>query len=216
MEQRKKAIVFFDGNNFYHNLKVSFIKPGNIHMAKVSNMVGNHFNCDVVKNIYYNSIPSIGDGQEKYYGHMKFLNEVKTYPNFEIKTRKLQRLSNKEAISTMNNEISTLGLCNVCKPVVLTHWADYIGSVSIKEKGIDVLICIDMVRFCLIEKKCDTCIVISGDADFIPAYDLLKSSGMSVFTAMTAKGYSYEVRQNFPWFILDKNLLRDKCFKDKH
>ncbi len=209
----KKAIIFFDGNNFYHNLKVTFINPGSVHMGKVSQLVGDHFKCDVVKSIYYNSVPSIEDGKDKYYKHMKFLSEVGSYQNFEVKTRKLQRLSNKEAINVMNHEVSNLGLCKICKPIVLSHWADYIGSVSVKEKGIDVLICVDMIKLCLLEKKCDACIVVSGDADFIPALELLRNSGIWVATAMTAKGYSFDIRRNFPWFILDKDLLKDKCLK---
>ena len=105
MGEKKKAIVFFDGNNFYHNLKSTFISPGSIHMGKVSQLVGEHFGCDVIRSGYYNCVASIEDGKDKYYGHMKFLNEVESYQNFYIKIRKLQRLSTKEAVNVMSNEI---------------------------------------------------------------------------------------------------------------
>ena len=116
---QKKAIVFIDGNNFYHTLKDSFIRPSSINISKVSQLVCNHFNCQLIRSIYYNSVPSIEDGKDIYYNHLKHLDEVRRYPNFEVKTRKLQRLSNKEAITIMNNEVSRLGLCDVCKPCLL-------------------------------------------------------------------------------------------------
>ena len=212
--ERKKAIVLFDGNNLYHNLKATFIRPSSINLHKVSQLISNQFNCELIRSIYYNSLPSIKDGEEVYYGHMKFLDEVKKYPNFTIKTRKLQRLSNKEAINIMNNEVSNLGLCEICKPIVLSHWADYMGSVSIKEKGIDNLISVDMIKCSIIDKECNACILISGDADLIPTLELLRSCGIWAATASTAKGYSYELRNQFPWFILDKNLLKDQCSKN--
>ena len=51
------------------------------------------------------------------------------------------------------------------------------------------------------------------DADFIPTLELLKNSGVWAATACPVKGYSYELRQKFPWFILDKDLLKNKCAK---
>ena len=213
--KRKEVIVFIDGNNLYHNLKSSFIRPGSIDLHKLSKLVCERFNCNLKRSIYYNSVPSISDGQEVYYGHMKFLDQVKKYQNFEIKTRKLQRHSTQERMQIMQKEVSALGLCDVCKPVVLSHWKDYIGNINTKEKGIDILIAIDVMNLCLIKKECDACIIVSGDADFIPCMDILKSQGKWIATAMTAKGYSYELRKEHPYCILDKILLVDQCSKKK-
>lgn len=213
MEKRKKAVVFIDGNNLYHNLKSSFINPSVINISKVSQLVSEHFNCELKKTIYYNSVPSIKDGEEIYYSHIKFLDEVRSYDNFEVKTRKLQRYSTKEEIEIRQKEISNLGLCKLCKPIVISHMTDYIGNISIKEKGIDILIAVDMIKLGIIEKVGDACILVSGDADFISCLDLLKAKGVWVATACTAKGYSYDLRNKFPWFILDKRLLIDKCSK---
>lgn len=216
MEEKKKtAIVFIDGNNVYHNLKDSRINPGSIHLGKLSQWVAKRFNCKLIKTKYYNSIPSIEDGEEVYYKHMKFISELKTYDNFEVVTRKLQRLSTKEKIQIIQNEVSSLGLCELCKPIVMSHWETYIGNVSVKEKGIDIFIAVDMIKLSVIKKECDACILISGDADFIPCLNLLKSMGIWIATSMTPKGYSYDLRQKFPWFILDKKKLIDNCSKNK-
>ncbi len=64
------------------------------------------------KTIYYNSVPSITDGEEMYYKHMKFLSELRSFPDFEVKTRKLQRSSTEEIIQEKKELVATLGLCN--------------------------------------------------------------------------------------------------------
>ncbi len=207
------TIVFIDGNNLYHNLKGSFINPGSIDLIKLSELVCEHFNCVRLKTIYYNSVPSIADGEETYYKHIKFLGEVKKLLNFEVRTRKLQRSSTNEKVQLINKELSALGLCETCLPIVKVHWEDYIGAVNIREKGIDVMISADMIKAALIDKACDACILISGDADFIPSMDLIKKSGKAVFSACTAKGYSFDLRNAHGWFILDKKLLKESCAK---
>ncbi len=69
----KKAIVFVDGNNLYHCLKVMGLRPGKIDFLKLCEVICAKFNVVREKTIYYNSIPSIASGEEKYYAHPKFL-----------------------------------------------------------------------------------------------------------------------------------------------
>lgn len=182
-------------------------------MTKVSDLVCIHFGYNRKRTTYYNSIPSIADGNEVYYRHMKFLEDIRKLPKFEVKTRKLQRHSTAEKLQTVQEEVSKLGLCDVCGPLVKIHWEDYIGSVNVKEKGIDVMIAVDMIDLGVIENKCDACILISGDADFISAMDLIKACKKEVFSASLAKGYSYELRMKHKWFILDKKFILNKCNK---
>jgi uncharacterized LabA/DUF88 family protein len=210
---KKEAIVFIDGNNFYHNLKSSFINPGDINIQKVSELVAKHFNFEIKRTIYYNSVPSIADSEKVYYAHMKFLDGIRKLENFEVKTRKLQRLSTKEKLQVVQNEISALGLCKSCKPVVISHWKDYVGSINVKEKGVDTMIVVDMLHLSLIDKECDACILVSGDSDFAPCLELLRTKDIWIGTASLAKGYAYELRDKFPWFILDKDWLKSHCSK---
>ena len=63
---KKKAYVFIDGNNFYHNVKKMGIKPSDINFSKISELVCSHFNCIHKKSIYYNSVPSIKNGEKMY------------------------------------------------------------------------------------------------------------------------------------------------------
>jgi uncharacterized LabA/DUF88 family protein len=81
------------------------------------------------------------------------------------------------------------------------------------EKGIDVLIASDMIRKTLVEKECSVCILISGDADFIPAMQIIKDAGYEVIVCSPRYGFSNELRQGkFRYFILKKEDL-EKCLK---
>lgn len=213
MPEQKVAIVFIDGNNLYHNLKASRIKPSSIGLQKLSELVCEHFGCVHKKTVYYNSIPDIRDGKETYYQHIKYLNKVRSIPKFDVKTRKLQKNTTKEVMHEKSTKISQLELCKLCKPIVESNCRECIGDFKVKEKGIDVMIVVDMINLSLIQKECDYCILVSGDADFIPAMDIIKKRGKMPVSAALYKGYSYELRAKHGWFILDRQLVLDKCSK---
>ncbi|NIA02571.1 MAG: NYN domain-containing protein [Nitrospirae bacterium] len=88
-----------------------------------------------------------------------------------------------------------------------------IEDVNQKEKGIDVWIAIDMVKEA-IQENIDVCVLISGDADFVPAFNLIKDIGKNVLSCAVPRGYSNELRQKFPYYILKKEDL-NKCFAKK-
>ncbi len=210
----KDAIVFIDGNNFYHNTKKIGVKPSRIDFFKLCKFVCFKFNCNCKKTIYYNSIPDIRDGNEVYWGHIKFLENLRMLPNFEVKMRKLQKNSTKEILKERQYIISKLDLCGLCKPKVEENCDFCIGNIKRKEKGIDVMIATDMLERSIIKKECDCCILISGDADFIPALDIIKNNGTDVFSASLPRGYSSELRKKHHYLVLEKQLILDKCLKD--
>lgn len=207
----ERAIVFIDGNNIYHNLKSSWITPSDINLEKLSDFVCRRFKCTRARTIYYNSIPNIKDSESIYYKHMEFLTRVGRLKDFVVKTRKLQRLSTQEQLQSVEKELKGLKLCKLCRPIVEMHWKDYIGQINVKEKGIDVMIAVDMIVSTLINSESERAIIISGDADFIPAMDIILSQGKKVCSASVAKGYSFELRQKHEWFILDRDVLLKKC-----
>jgi len=213
-EQKPRAIVFIDGNNFYHNTKILGLEPKFIDFHKLSKLLTKQFNCNLVRSIYYNSVPSIKDGEQMYYNHQKFLSEIRALPNFEAKTRKLQRHSNQEIIQEKERLISSLGTCKVCEPLIKGFCSDCIGGIKKREKGIDVMIAVDMLFLSLVKNECDCCILISGDADFIPVMQLISSNNKKVYTSSVIPGYSYELRSSFKYFILTKDILFKECSKD--
>ena len=85
------------------------------------------------------------------------------------------------------------------------------GRVLRVEKGIDVMIAADMANLCLVKGDCDVCVLISGDADFLPVMRLIKNQKKEVITATTSKGYARDLRAGeFRYFVLKKDDL-DKC-----
>lgn len=204
----KKAIVFVDANNWYHNVK-KYYTPSNIDIIRLSGMLcSNNYSLKQVR--WYASVPSIADGEVMYYQHMTFLEHLRKQ-GVKVITRKLQRLSNKEVFIKKRNTIDSLDLCSKCNPLVESVFLD-LADLKKKEKGIDVWVAIDMIDKSIIENACDVCILISGDADFIPALDLIKSKKKEVLTAMTPYGYSSELRTKHPSVILNKEKL-NKCLR---
>ena len=88
--EKRRAIIFIDGSNWYHNCK-SEIKPSKIDIVKLSKFICTHFNFSLNEIRYYNSVPDISDGEEVYYKHMKFLEGLKKQ-GIIAKTRKLKKI----------------------------------------------------------------------------------------------------------------------------
>lgn len=204
----KKVIVFIDANNWYHNLKYLF-KPSSIDIVKLVNDIGKKDNSEIVEIRWYASMPNRKDNEELYKKQRAFLGHLEKQ-GVKIISRKLQVLSSKGLINERKNTIESWSLCENCKPIIESSFLDIPNQK--KEKGIDVWIAIDMVKEAMREGV-DGCILISGDADFIPAFSLIKEIGKDVLSASVSKGYSNELRQKFPYLILKKDDL-NKCFKD--
>ncbi len=206
----KKAIIFVDANNWYHNVKKIF-NPSDIEITKIAKLICSNLKYDLIEIRWYASIPTIEDGEVMYYKHIAFLSQLEK-KGVKIITRKLQKLSDKEILKKKRETINSLELCDICKPIIEANFLD-LADIKRKEKGIDVWIAIDMIKFAIVENKCDVCVLISGDGDFVPALDLIKNSGKEILTAFVYYGYSSELRKKFPYFIIRKESLM-KCFRE--
>ncbi|MBU1198876.1 MAG: NYN domain-containing protein [Nanoarchaeota archaeon] len=206
----KKAIFFVDANNWYHNVK-KFFPPGDIDIKKIAELLADAKGYELVEIRWYASTPSIKDGERMYYKHMSYLGHLEK-SGIKVIKRKLQRLSNEEIIKKKKETIENLYLCEHCKPLLESVFLD-LADIKKKEKGIDIWVAVDMLRKCLIEKECEVCVLISGDADFVPALELITKNGNEVLTSMVPWGYSTELRKKFPFFMLRRETLM-KCFKE--
>ncbi len=206
----KKAIVFIDANNWYHNVKKWFT-PGEIDILKLVDFISKNKNIEISEIRWYASIPNIEDNKLVYMRHMDFLSNLQK-KRVKVITRKLQRLSNKEILKRKNQILENLDLCDSCKPIVEAEFLD-LADIKKKEKGIDVWCAVDIIKYSLMDEKCDTCILISGDADFVPALNLIKEKNKDVLVACVPSGFSKELRDKFEYFIIKKETL-NKCLKD--
>ncbi|MCK4650448.1 NYN domain-containing protein [Candidatus Pacearchaeota archaeon] len=180
MNSRKRAIVFVDGNNWYHNVKSLVKKPRGIDFGKLSVLICDRFGLSLVEVRYYNSVPDIDLGEENYYKHMVFLAGLKR-KGVVVNTRKLKVIRS--------------------------------GGKKLRvEKGVDVQIASDMIDYSLVKDFCDVCILISGDADFLPAMNVIKRKGCEVITTCVGKGYSRDLRSgDFRYVVLKRGDL-DRCW----
>jgi len=112
------------------------------------------------------------------------------------------------------NHLSFLDKLKKDNIIVRTRKLKYIKKLKLKvEKGVDVLIASDMIRKSLVEKECKVCILISGDADFVPSMQIIKNAGYEVIVCSPRDGFSNELRQGkFRYLILKKEDLVD-CVK---
>ncbi|MBU2562144.1 MAG: NYN domain-containing protein [Nanoarchaeota archaeon] len=78
-------------------------------------------------------------------------------------------------------------LCNLRK-IVLQD-----GSVDFSIKGDDVYLATDLIKGSY-ENLYDIAIIVSGDADFIPAINLARKNGKKVINAFFPKSSSYQLR----------------------
>lgn len=212
MNSMKKVIILIDGNNFYHNLKHMKIKPNNVDFKKLTDFIAKHFDLELQEIRYYNSMPTLRDGRNLYFSHLRFIDDLKKIPKFSVHTRKLQVHSNKELLKEKQDLIDSMDLCENCKPIVEQNIFDAVSNIKKKEKGIDIMLGIDLVESA-IENIADSFIVVSGDADFVPAMKLAKKKGKDVFSVSLAKGYSKELRDNFKFFVIGKNMIIENCLK---
>ena len=177
---KRRAIVFVDGNNWYHNVKSLIRKPRGLDFGKIGELVCDRFGLDLLEVRYYNSVPDIDLGEENYYKHMVFLAGLKK-KGVVVNTRKLK------VVRSMGKKFRV-------------------------EKGVDVSIASDMIDFCLVRRMCDVCVLLSGDADFLPAMNVIKGQGCEVITASVGKGYSRDLRSgDFRYVVLKKGDL-DGCY----
>ena len=105
----KTAIVFIDGNNWYHNSKCFLSKPADIDFNKLANFICTHFELNLVEIVYYNSVPDIRDGEAMYYRHLMYLSDLEKQ-GIKVKTRKLQTTSTKELKAERTILIDSLDL----------------------------------------------------------------------------------------------------------
>ena len=168
----KNAVLFIDGNNLYHNLRNMYLKPGDLSFKKLISFISKHFKCKIKDTYYYNSLPDIRDGQSRYYSHLSYMKSLEK-EGMKVYLRKLQSHSTKEHVKEKHDILNTLELCKDCKPIVKANCSDCIGHIKKKEKGVDVKMAIDMITGA-IKNEYDIAIIFSGDADFIPAMELIK------------------------------------------
>jgi uncharacterized LabA/DUF88 family protein len=80
------------------------------------------------------------------------------------------------------------------------------------EKGVDVQIAVDMIRYAR-NNAYDTAILVSGDGDFAPALEFIKEFGKHIENAYFTKGRSFNLSNHSDRFINLDQLPWDELKK---
>lgn len=178
--QKKRAVVFIDGNNFYYKLKEMIVdKTETLKLLEFNyrsfaeNLVREHA---LVEARYY-----IG-AVKKQGGPIKEKSE-KLYANQQRLIAKLQQH-------------------NI--PVILGNLIQHPDK-SFHEKGVDVRMAVEMIRLAR-ENKYDTAYLLSSDTDLVPAVEEVRSFKKRVVYVGISKGQSFGLTKTSDETI----LLRDE------
>lgn len=171
---KKRAIVFIDGNNWYHNVKSVVKKPRLVDFRSLSKNVAERFNLEIKEIRYYNSIPDIGVGEDVYYKHMVFLDKLKKQ-RVLVFTRKLKKVKQAGKIIRIEKGVDVMvasdmiskslveNQCDCC--VLISGDSDYVPVMQLIKKAKKEVIAVSVLkgfarellqgdfRFWILEKK---------------------------------------------------------------
>ena len=158
------AALFIDNSNFYHALKESGKLP--FHPKDYSLLFEKlSIWFDLKQIILYDASKDSGIEPEQYASQQRFHAKIKA-------------LSEKWPIELKTRKLKYRRIETRKIPI---------------EKGIDILIAVDAIKAAL-SKKVDSIIILSGDADFVPAVEFIKSLGLKTVNVHLYSGSSTELR----------------------
>ena len=165
MADKKKVYVYFDGSNFYHNIKNNY-GITSIKFDDICNRMLELSREELVKIRYFNCPVNQQEDPQKYADQLRFFENLRKTPFVEISLGKLARRQLKKIninCTQCGHQKAEYLVCPKCKNniSVSTCYKSW-------EKGVDVKLAINMLLDGL-NNKYDVALLFSGDADFCPA-----------------------------------------------
>lgn len=160
----KRAMIFIDGNNFYHGLKTVGLST-KIDFRKFVEKTSTEYN--LIKTYYYNSPYQQQADPTGYKNQQKFFDYIRSLPRFELILGRLEK-----RIITIPDQIY--------ERIKDIHPKK--SFETLVEKGVDVNIAVDMLKFAFLNYY-DVAILVSGDGDFVPVVKSVQELGKKVINA---------------------------------
>lgn len=187
-----RAILFVDGNNWYHSLKRNGISvPGALDYAKISQkLVGTR---DWIETRYYIGALNQTSNPAAYADQRRFLSRLtNTDQRIRILLGRLEPRPEPNPLASELQRWIDSGPDDV-GPVSLA-WlrarADAHTNVrTLKEKAVDIMLAVDLIRLAA-QDQYDAAYVLSADGDFTPAVEAVRASGKTVYAASPDLGYA--------------------------
>ena len=158
---------------------------------------------------FYDAIKSIRIEPEQYSEQQRFHERLrKEIPQVSIKTRKLRYPNIDKRVKRAWKDCA---FCPKCDKKIDSFLKKAGLRKLSKEKGVDVMLVADMIRGAY-QNKCETALLLSGDADFIPAVELVQFLGKEVVNIHCYAGSSGELRNKCDSHVLLTADAKGDCF----
>lgn len=196
---KKKAMLFIDSSNVYHSLKENDLFENFSYKWLFEELSKDY---DINKVFFYDAIKNKEIEPIQYSNQQRFHAKLeKEIPNIILQHRKLKYNNITKRAEEAKEKCD---FCEECKNKV----DDFLKKAGLnkisKEKGIDVMLVIDMVKGAF-QEKYETALLVSGDADFVPAVELVQNLKKEVINIHLYLGSSIELRKK-----CDKHILITK------
>lgn len=153
--QKRDAIIFIDGSNFYHSSKDLIKETERIDFNLLANLICDKFKLNLREIRYYNAVPDIEENKEIYYNHLRFLDKLKK-DKIIVRTRKLKYIKNLKIkiekgvdvliASDMIRKSLVEKECQVC--ILISGDSDFVPVMEIIKKiGCEVIVCSSLQGF---------------------------------------------------------------------
>jgi len=194
----KKAFLFIDGSNVYHSLKTNelyYLFTFEWLFEELSKRF------EIEKVFYYDAVKNINIEPEQYAKQQKFHERLrKQISSIKIRQRKLKYINTEKKLEEAK-KISNF--CDSCKQKMGSFLKNSGLHKLSREKGVDVMLVTDMIRAAY-QNKYEVALIFTGDADFVPAVELVQFLGKEVVNIHCYAGSSGELRTK-----CDSHLLID-------
>ena len=185
---KKKATLFIHGSNFYHALKQSkFLDV--FSFKDLFEELSKSF--QITKVYYYDALKNSQLEPEQYSKQQHFHRKLeKEIPLLVVRSRKLKYLLVNDKVEKAKTEAR---FCSDCKPKI-GKFLSNAGLIKMtKEKGIDIMLVTDMVKGAF-QENYEIALLATGDADFVPAVELVQNLKKEVMNIHFYAGSSSELR----------------------
>ncbi len=184
----KKAHLFIDGSNFYHGLKQNNLF-NKFAYRPFFDSLSKQFEITCV--YFYDAIKNIEIEKEQYSKQQQFHEKLrKEIPHILIQTRKLKYLFANEKLERAQQNAA---FCKDCAPKLKNFLKDAGLQKISKEKGIDIMLVTDMLKGAF-QDRYQITLLATGDADYIPAVELVQTLKKEVINLHFYAGSSGELR----------------------
>jgi len=183
----KKTFVFIDSSNLYHSLKDNKLYDY-FDYKWLFEELSKKF--DVQRVFFYDAIKDRTIEPEQYARQQKFHERLKKkIPPLTIRQRKLRYIKVDKRIEKLKENAKY----KAHKTIIESFLKDSGLQKLSKEKGIDIMLVTDMLRGAF-QKKYETALLVTGDADFVPAVELAQTFNKDVINVHCYAGSSSELR----------------------